>query len=90
MRHPEIALLLTTYQKSSHLQRVLTSIAMQRDVTGQFELAVADDGSTDETAAIVEQFRRQAPFRVVFTTHPHTTFHPARSRNEAAAATTAP
>lgn len=90
MKQPEIALLLTTYQKPSHLQRVLESIAVQRDVDGRYELAVADDGSTDETAKMVDEFRRRAPFRVVFTTHPHTTFHPARSRNEAAAATSAP
>jgi len=90
MAQPEIALSLTTYQKPSHLRRVLASIAAQRDVPGGFELVVTDDGSTDETPDIVEQFRNRVPFPVSFTTHPHKGFHPARSRNEGAAASSAP
>ncbi len=90
MAIPEIALAVTTYQKPWHLRRALASIAAQRGIDGKLEVVVTDDGSTDETAAIVEQFRRSAPFPVAFTTHPHTTFQPARSRNEGARATTAP
>ena len=46
------------------------------------ELIVTDDGSTDETPQIVADFAGRVPFRVAFTTHPHTTFRLARSRNE--------
>ena len=58
---PEIALSVTTYQKPWHLRRALASIAGQRGVEGRMELVVTDDGSTDETAEIVEQFRRRVP-----------------------------
>ncbi len=87
---PEIALVITTYQKPLHLRKALLSVTLQKEVAGQFEVVVTDDGSTDETAEIVSQFRRSVDFPVHFTTHPHTIYHPARSRNEGAAATTAP
>ena len=90
MPDPEIAISVTTYHKPWHLRRVLASIAGQQGVTGKFEVAVTDDGSTDETPQIVEQFRRSVDFPVCFTTHEHTTFHPARCRNDGARATSAP
>ena len=53
---PQIALLLSTYRKPRHLERVLTSIAMQQRVAGRFELVVTDDGSTDDTLDVVDRF----------------------------------
>jgi len=87
---PEIALCVSTFEKPWHLQRVLTSIAFQEGVEGRMELVVTDDGSTDETPRIVEQFARRVRFPVAFTTHPHRTFQLARCRNEGAAASKAP
>ena len=86
----EIALSITTYQKPWHLRRSLASIAGQRGVEGRMEVVVTDDGSIDETPEIVEEFRRRAPFPVMFTTHEHTVYHPSRSRNDGARATAAP
>jgi glycosyltransferase involved in cell wall biosynthesis len=90
MSKPEIALLMSTYQRPAHLRLALESVAMQQGVDGQMELVVTDDGSTDETAAIVEEFARSAPFPVGFTTHPHTTFRLSRCRNEGVKASSAP
>ena len=90
MSEPEIALLMSTYQRPRHLRRALESIALQAGVEGQIELVVTDDGSTDETSQVVEQFARTVPFRVNFTTHPHTAFCLSRCRNEGAKASTAP
>jgi glycosyltransferase involved in cell wall biosynthesis len=90
MSRPEIALLLSTYQRPNHLRRALQSIALQQDVPDKIELVVTDDGSTDETPRIVEDFARSAPFRVEFTTHPHTTFRLSRCRNEGVRASRAP
>lgn len=90
MSEPEIALLMSTYQRPEHLRRALESISLQQGVDGRMELVVTDDGSTDETPKIVEQFGRTAPFRVTFTTHPHTTFRLSRCRNEGAQASRAP
>lgn len=90
MSPPEIALLLSTYQRPANLRRALQSIALQRDVAGKMELVVTDDGSTDETPRIVEEFARSVPFPVGFTTHAHTTFQLSRCRNEGARASRAP
>ncbi len=90
MKQPEIALLISTYQRSAHLRRALESIALQREVDGLLEVVVTDDGSTDETAEIVAEFARRTPFRVGFTTHPHGGFQLAKCRNEGARASTAP
>lgn len=90
MPRPEIALLLSTYQRPGHLRRALASIALQQGVLDRMELVVTDDGSTDETAQVVADFSRTAAFPVRFTTHPHTTFRLSRCRNEGVAASSAP
>ena len=89
-KSPNIALLVSSYQRPQHLRRALLSIAMQRGVSGQMEVVVTDDGSTDETPQLVQEFARSVDFPVRFTTHPHTTFQLARCRNEGAAASIAP
>ena len=90
MTTPEIAVLVSSYQRPQHLSRVLHSIAAQQNVDGRFEVVVTDDGSEDETHDIVLDFSREQPFRVKLTTHPHETFQLARCRNEGARASTAP
>jgi glycosyltransferase involved in cell wall biosynthesis len=90
MSEPEIALLLSTFQRPTHLRRALQSISLQQGVEGKMELVVTDDGSTDETPRVVEEFARCVPFPVSFTTHPHTTFQLSRCRNEGARASRAP
>lgn len=86
----EVAISVTTYQKPWHLRRTLASILGQQGIAGRYEVVITDDGSTDETPEIVEQFRRQASFPVGFTTHPHAAFQVSKCRNEGARATTAP
>ena len=54
------------------------------------EVVVTDDGSSDETPRVVEEFARTANFPVEFTTHPHSAFQLARCRNEGVAASRAP
>jgi glycosyltransferase involved in cell wall biosynthesis len=90
MGNTPIALIVTTYQRPRHLALVLESIAKQRGVSGPMELAVSDDGSTDETPSVVDDFRRRVDFPVHFVTHPHSTFEAARCRNAGALATQAP
>lgn len=86
----DISLLLSTYQKPWHLQRVLTSIAMQERVADRMEVIVTDDGSSDETADLVVRFAQSVSFPVRFTTHEHAGFQLARCRNEGVAASKAP
>lgn len=88
---PDIALCIVTYQRPRNLAMVLESIAVQQGVRPeQMELVVSDDGSTDETPKVVEDFGRRVSFPVKFITHQHLTFQAARCRNAAAAATKAP
>lgn len=88
--HPEIALLVSSYNRAEHLRRALLSIAAQQGVDGKIEVVVTDDGSTDHSHKVVEQFRNLAPFSVKMTTHPHGSFQLARCRNEGVAASDAP
>jgi len=90
MDRPEIAILVSSYQRPNHLRRVLHSIAAQRDVDGKFEVVVTDDGSQDETFQVVEAFAKSVGFPVAFTTHRHETFQLARCRNEGVLASEAP
>ncbi len=90
MPAPEIALLLSTYQRPLHLRHALLSIALQQIEPSKIELVVTDDGSSDETADVVRQFARSAAFPVHFTTHSHDGFRLARCRNEGVAASRAP
>lgn len=87
---PDVSLIITTYERPAHLSRMLATIALQQGVDGRFELIVADDGSRDETAQLVERFAASVPFPVKFVTHPHAAFQLARTRNEGAAVASAP
>jgi glycosyltransferase involved in cell wall biosynthesis len=87
---PEIALLVSTFERPQHLRRVLRSISLQKHVDGKFEVVVTDDGSADETASLVSDFARTAPFPVHFTTHAHDGFRLAQCRNEGVMKTAAP
>jgi glycosyltransferase involved in cell wall biosynthesis len=87
---PQIAVILSTYQRPFHLYRSLVSLAMQRGVEKQFEVVVTDDGSMDNTAEVVERFASTCNFPVTFTTHEHRGFHLSRCRNEGVLASSAP
>jgi glycosyltransferase involved in cell wall biosynthesis len=86
----EIAVLVSSYQRPWHLERVLLSLACQRRIHGRFEVVVTDDGSRDETAETVRRFAASADFPIAMTTHPHDGFQLARCRNEGVFASRAP
>lgn len=90
MPTPQIALLVSSYERPGHLQRCLLSIACQQDVPGGFEVVVTDDGSTDETEQVVKTFADAVDFQVQFVTHPHNGFQLARCRNNGVKASHAP
>jgi glycosyltransferase involved in cell wall biosynthesis len=88
MDRPEVSVLVNTYEKPWHLSRCLVSLACQ-SFADRMEVVVVDDGSRDETAAVVRGFARTAPFPVKFLSHPHEAFQLCRCRNEGAAASSA-
>ena len=87
---PEIAVIVSTFQRPQHLRRCLLSLALQRGVAGRYEVAVVDDGSQDETAEMVARFAREVDFPLVFRTHQHQGFQLARCRNAGVRNSTAP
>ncbi|EAQ79090.1 glycosyltransferase [Blastopirellula marina] len=90
MPSPEIAVIISTFQRPQHLRRSLESLAMQRCGANDFEVVVTDDGSRDETEQVVAQFAEQVDFPVAYTTHPHDGFQLAKCRNEGVSVARAP
>ena len=87
MLHPlgplglRLTVLVTTYNNPRALRLVFAGLARQsiRD----FELIVADDGSGDETAALIASFAAQAPFPVRHVWHPDQGFRKCTISNQA-------
>ncbi|MBS0150345.1 MAG: glycosyltransferase family 2 protein [Nitrospira sp.] len=77
------ALIVTTYNRPDALGAVLEGYCRQSDQ--DFEIVVADDGSKEDTAEIVRQFARHAPFRLTHVWHEDRGFRAAAIRNRAVA-----
>lgn len=82
-----IALIVTTYNRPDALERVLEATCAQTE--RDFEVLVADDGSTGETRAVVESFARRRPVPVRHVWHADRGFRAGAIRNRALAATQA-
>jgi glycosyltransferase involved in cell wall biosynthesis len=63
-----ISVALCTYNGEKYLREQLRSIAAQTRLPD--ELVICDDGSTDPTAAIIDEFSRSVPFPVRFIRNP--------------------
>jgi len=59
---PSVSVVMTTYNGARHLREQLDSLGAQSHLPD--ELVVGDDGSTDETLQILEDFADSAPFPV--------------------------
>jgi glycosyltransferase involved in cell wall biosynthesis len=59
MAAPSIDILLGTYNGARHLRAQVDSLLAQEGVS--FHILLRDDGSADDTAAIVEEYRRARP-----------------------------
>jgi O-antigen biosynthesis protein len=57
---PKVSIVMSTYNQDRYLWEALDSIRAQ--TYSDFELIVVDDGSTDDTPAILEDYRREFPF----------------------------
>ena len=81
------AVIVTTYNRPDALSAVLEGYAAQRGAA--FELLIADDGSTDDTRSIVEQYSAQSPFPVRHTWQENRGFRAGAARNRTLAQTAA-
>jgi glycosyltransferase involved in cell wall biosynthesis len=64
-----VAVIVSTYNQPQHLRRALAGYLRQQHPPD--ELIVADDGSDDETRAVLREFGAQAPFVVRHLRHEH-------------------
>lgn len=62
-------ILVNTFNRAHLLRLALASYL--RQTVGDFEIIVADDGSTDETPQVVAAFQKEAPFPVHYVRHEH-------------------
>ena len=81
------AVIVTTYNRPDALAVVLEGYCGQSD--REFWLIVADDGSKAETAEVVRQFARRAPFPLTHIWQEDRGFRAAAIRNRAVASTSA-
>ena len=82
-----IAVIVTTYNRPDALAAVLEGYLAQTD--RDFEVLVADDGSTADTAEVVRRFQARATFPIRHVWHEDRGFRAAAIRNRALAATAA-
>jgi GT2 family glycosyltransferase len=61
---PEIAAVLTTRDRAHLLPRVLDALVRQSLAPDRFEVVAVDDGSIDETPAVLAAYRHRLPLRV--------------------------
>lgn len=80
-----IAVIVTTYNRPDALAAVLEGYLAQTD--RDFEVLVADDGSTPDTAKVVQQFQARAPFPIRHVWQEDVGFRAAAIRNRALATT---
>jgi glycosyltransferase involved in cell wall biosynthesis len=65
---PLVSVIVPAYNASATIERTLRSVLVQ--TYGQLEIIVVDDGSSDDTAAIVERISREEP-RIILLRQPN-------------------
>lgn len=78
-----VSLIITTYNRPDALEAVLRSVLAQRELPQ--EVIVADDGSGEDTRAVIERYQAQFPVPLLHAWQPDDGFRLAESRNRALA-----
>jgi glycosyltransferase involved in cell wall biosynthesis len=76
---PSCSVVIPTYNRVELLRRTLDSLVAQRLPSSEFEVLVVDDGSTDSTALLVDNYRDRLAVRYFF--QPDEGWRVARARN---------
>ncbi len=77
----KIGVIVTTYNQPTMLKAVLQGYNRQTD--DDFEIVIADDGSTHQTRAVIEDFKDNTKFKVSHCWHEDNGFRAAEIRNKA-------
>ncbi len=83
----KISVIMSTYNRPHYLERVIEGYMNQ--TCRDFEIVVADDGSTEETASVVKEAAGKSEIPILHVLHPDKGFRAAKIRNKAAAKSTA-
>jgi glycosyltransferase involved in cell wall biosynthesis len=59
---PEISVIISTYNQHDWLHKVL--VGYQHQIFSNFEIIIADDGSTEETKRVVDSFKANSTLRI--------------------------
>lgn len=78
-----ISVIVTTYNWPQALAACLSSLQAQED--RQFEIVIADDGSTTETHQLISQFQQKSPITIQHIFHEDKGFRAGTIRNKAVA-----
>ncbi|HEX4727624.1 MAG TPA: glycosyltransferase family 2 protein, partial [Jatrophihabitans sp.] len=76
---PRCSVVIPTYNRVELLRRTLDSLVTQRLPSSEFEVLVIDDGSSDSTALLVDNYRDRLAVRYFF--QPDEGWQLARARN---------
>jgi len=74
-----VTLVVTTYQAPNDLRRVMESISCQARLPDQ--VVVADDGSSIDTARLIQEYQKRFSFPLIHSWQPDRLFRLSRSRN---------
>jgi glycosyltransferase involved in cell wall biosynthesis len=81
-KHPmKASVIITTYNAEEWLQKVLTGFSVQTEQ--DFEVVIADDGSTSGTARVIADFQRSFRFPIVHVWHSDEGFQKSKILNKA-------
>ncbi len=69
MKDSKLTVITPTFNRAHTLQRAFDSLKKQ--TLKEFKWIIMDDGSTDETKSIIEQFKTESPFEIAYFFHPN-------------------
>lgn len=82
----KLSVIFSTYEQPAWLEKVLWGFATQTYT--DFEVLIADDGSSEPTRAVIERVRAQVPYPIEHLWQPHEGFGKCRILNKAIATST--
>lgn len=80
---PSVSLIITTYNRKDALELVLKSVKAQRRLPD--EVIIADDGSREDTKALIDTYRQNFPVPLLHCWQPDEGFRAAQIRNKSIA-----